>query len=285
MNAPTRVFASSSHPVTQTAPAQIYAVRPDILAVEVAPPTVTLGRQMPYVAEPGDRIITRNKQSELRRNGKPIGILVGASQGILYTDDEVSERSFRIAYAEVAERYSIRPQSDKNYAVEKTPITVARKTKPMGLSRSAEGGRQWLSGHTLYLTLPRPMQLGKRYQLRFSELGLADGEFMYAPMSAHSEAVHVSQLGFRPADPFKVGYLSTWMGSGGSVDYPDGLNFSLVESGSGQPVYRSVAMRRRGSTQREGPRNRDYTLSEVHQLDFSDFSEPGEYRLCVESVG
>ncbi|MEM9152511.1 MAG: hypothetical protein AAGB19_18925, partial [Cyanobacteria bacterium P01_F01_bin.3] len=47
----------------------------------------------------------------------------------------------------------------------------------------------------------------------------------------------------------------------------------------------SVAMRRRGSTQREGPRNRDYTLSEVHQLDFSDFSEPGEYRLCVESVG
>ena len=282
--APSNALSDGSE-LTQVSPAQIYAVRPDILAVEVAPPAVTLGQQIPYVVKAGDRIIVRRRQSRISRNGVPIGILVGINQDTLYTYDTVADSSFRVALADASEHYRIASRRDRHYRKALSPVAIARKTKPASLSRRSDGVRQWPSAHTLYLVLPHPMAPGKQYQLSFPELGLADTEFVYAPMSARSEAVHVSQLGFRPADPFKVGYLSTWMGNGGGVDYPDGLKFSLVDSHSDQPVYSGVAVRRRASAQKEGPRNRDYTLSAVHQLNFSSFRKPGKYRLCVEGVG
>ncbi|MEL7400643.1 MAG: glycoside hydrolase family 9 protein, partial [Pseudomonadota bacterium] len=41
----------------------------------------------------------------------------------------------------------------------------------------------------------------------------------------------------------------------------------------------------RAQQQAEDPRGQDYTLTDVHRLDFSDVSQPGEYRLCVEGIG
>ena len=102
MPAPSNALSDGSE-LTQVSPAQIYAVRPDILAVEVAPPAVTLGQQIPYVVKAGDRIIVRRRQSRISRNGVPIGILVGINQDTLYTYDTVADSSYRVALADARE--------------------------------------------------------------------------------------------------------------------------------------------------------------------------------------
>ncbi|MEL6855923.1 MAG: glycoside hydrolase family 9 protein, partial [Cyanobacteria bacterium J06607_13] len=270
----------------QQRPAHIYAVSPEILAIEVAAPDVTLGRQIAYQPQPDDEVVNRKKRSHIKRNGQLIGILVGPKQDTLYTYDQVQETSFRADIADLAKHYEISSRNAPHYALAKSPVTLFRKTKPVALSQSSNGARQWPTAHTLYLTLPRAMTHGKTYQLKFSpDLGIENDSFTYQPQTARSEAIHISQLGFRPSDTFKAGYLSTWMGNGGGLDYADNLNFSLIDTHSNQTVYRSRAVRKRGEHQIEDPRDRDYTLSEVHQLDFSSFNQPGEYRLCVEGIG
>ena len=70
-----------------------------------------------------------------------------------------------------------------------------------------------------------------------------------------------------------------------ALDYSEELEFWLVDSQTNQPVYQGNADYIRGQSQPEDSRGRDYTLSEVHRLDFSNFSAPGDYRLCVQGVG
>lgn len=266
-------------------PTHIYAVSSDVIAIEIAAPDVKLAKQMGYNPQPEDELVKRNGRSHVKRNGKFIGLLVGPHQDVLYTYDEVDSTSFRKGSADQAGRYAISSCNDSNYLIAKQPTAVWRKTKPVALSRQAEGVRRWPAAHTLYLALPQPMATGKTYRLAFFALGVQDTPFTYQPTETRSEAVHISQLGFRPTDPFKAGYLSAWMGNGGGVNYPDTLPFRLIEARSNKTVYRGQSARRRRENQSEDPRNQDYTLSEVHQLDFSEFARSGTYRLCVDSVG
>jgi len=280
------VLASDSSDTAQPQPpARVYAVSPSILAVEVAAPVVTLGQQRAYEPKAGDEIEVSDTRSPLKRNGQDIGLLVGPDRDILYTYDKVASSAFQPQATERANNYAIASRSDPDYSATQKPAAVFRKSKPVALSRTAGGAYNWPTAHTLYLKLPQPLAEGSTYQLSFSGLGIEDTTFTYQPAETRSEAVHVSQLGFRPTDPFKAGYLSTWMGDGGGLDYPDSLTFRLIDTQSNQPVYRSSSTRRHSEQQTEGPRHRDYTLTEVHQLDFSSFNKPGEYRLCVEGVG
>ncbi|MEL6881084.1 MAG: glycoside hydrolase family 9 protein, partial [Cyanobacteria bacterium J06607_10] len=266
-------------------PSQVYAVSSEVLAVEVAPPAVTLGQQRPYVAEPQDIVRQRNGRRWVRRGDEVLGLLVGENRDILYSSDVVAESPFVLSQADTPARYEVRSRDDETYAIAQSPTRIFRKTKPVAFARKANGERQWPALTTLYLTLPSPMRPGSTYQLSFPGLGLEDATFAYQPMVARSEAVHVSHLGFRPDDAVKVGYLSTWMGNGGGFDYLDGLRFSVMDTQTDRAVFDGVAVRRRGQSQTEDNRQRDYTLSEVHQLEFGSVTRPGTYRLCVEGVG
>ena len=266
-------------------PTQIYAVGPSVLAVEIAAPEVTLGAQTAYRAQPEDRLQVKGDRTELIRSGKPVGILVGKDQSLLYTYDQVADSPLQLEATGSPASYSIASVGDRGYATPQSPVKVFRKSKPTAFSQDDRDQQTWPATHTLFLSLPRPMTVGKTYQLRFPSLNVSAAAFTYQPLNGHSEAVHVSQLGFRSDDPFKAGYLSTWMGNGGGLDYPNGLSFDLVDAQTQQSVYQGTATERRTRQQVEDPRDRDYTLSEVHQLDFSDFTTPGQYRLCVEGVG
>ena len=57
-----------------------------------------------------------------------------------------------------------------------------------------------------------------------------------------SEAVHVSQIGFRSGDPDKSAFLSIWMGSGGGYKFQEGLNFSLINDITNEKVYTGKAV-------------------------------------------
>ncbi|MGB3297897.1 MAG: glycoside hydrolase family 9 protein [Phormidesmis sp.] len=290
----TPISLASINPVTadntisdrQPEPARIYAVSPQILAVEVSAPAVILGKQQPYAALPGDRLQSSSARTTVERAGVAIGEKVGSDDQIIFTYDRVRPDSFNLAAADSPASYAISSAQDNRYANPTLPLSVFRKTKPTAFAEvGSQGNFQWPAAHTLFLTLPAPMQPGQTYHLSFPSLGLVENSFSYQPMTARSEAVHVSQLGFRPDDPLKVGYLSTWMGNGGSLDYADGLGFQLINQKTNAPAYSGKALLTRPAKQTEDPRGNDYTLTEVHQLDFSDFKQAGEYRLCVEGVG
>ena len=274
---------------------RIYAVSPQILAIEVPAPRVILGQQQPYEAQPEDVLHQVGRRTHVERSGAIIGVLSGENQDILYTYDKVERDRFNVSAADLPSSYTIRSTSDSNYASATLPLTVFRKSKPSGYAQTApvtarqksrgHGQEVWPAKHTLYLTLPTPMEAGDSYELTFPGLGLSVAEFKYQPARDRSEAVQVSQIGFRPDDPFKIGYLSTWMGNGGGLDFHDSLPFQLIDEQTQTSVYSGIALLVRPQKQSEDPRGQDYTLTEVHRLDFSDFSQPGEYRLCVDTIG
>ncbi|MFK8183874.1 MAG: glycoside hydrolase family 9 protein [Phormidesmis sp.] len=274
---------------------RVYAVSPQILAIEVPSPRVNLGQQQPYQAKPRDVLYEAGDRTHVERGGMVIGVLAGADKNILYTYDKVEEDRLNVAAADSPTSYLISSASDPNYAAAILPDAVYRKTKPSGFAETApvtarqksRGYRQWQwpAKHTIYLTLPEPMMPGQRYDLTFPGLGLTATDYEYQPDSDRSEAIQVSQTGFRPDDPFKVGYLSKWMGNGGGVDFPEALPFHLVDEQTKRPVYGGTALLVRPQQQSEDPRGQDYTLTEVHQLDFSEFGRPGNYRLCVQTIG
>ena len=274
---------------------RIYALTPQILAIEVPAPRVSLGQQQPYDERPGDVLHPAGDRTQVERGGTIIGVLVGKDDDILYTYDKVERDRFNIAAADSPTSYTITSAGDRNYARPALPDTVFRKSKPAGYAQTApitarqknrgHGQVFWPTKHTLYLTLPSPMEPGERYDLTFPGLGLTATDFQYQPERDRSEAVQVSQIGFRPDDPFKVGYLSTWMGNGGALDFPDALPFQLVDQQTQTSVYSGSALLTRPAQQSEDPRGQDYTLTEVHRLDFSEVTQPGTYRLCVETVG
>ena len=263
---------------------QTYAVSPEIIAVEIAAPDVELGQQIPYQPQPDDVVAGDPGYVQVTREGEPIGLLTAGSEKLLYTFDRVANSGLD-TIADNPSSYLISSTTDPDYENAIAPTSIFRKSKPSAFANQANVGFTWPAAHTLFLTLSEPMESGKSYQLSFPGLGIANAELAYQPTQTRSEAVHVSQIGFRPDDPLKVGYLSTWMGNGGSVDYAEGLSFQLVNTQTNQPVYSGITNYTRGSSQAEDPKGRDYTLSEVHQLDFSSFSRPGDYRLCVEGVG
>ena len=264
---------------------QVYAVSPEVIAVEIAVPEVEVGRQIRYEAEADDVVSADSSQPQVERSGISLGTLVGTDEEILYTYDRVAETALDVAAAELPGSYLIESLTDADYQSGVAPSGVFRKTKPAAFANQAESGFTWPAAHTLFLTLDQPIEAGKAYQISFPGLNIEAADLTYQPMSIRSEAVHVSQLGFRPDDPLKVGYLSTWMGSGGGLDYEDNLGFQLIDTQTNKSVYKGTANLLRDRQQAEDPRGRDYTLSEVHELDFSDFSQPGSYRLCVEGVG
>ena len=138
--------------------------------------------------------------------------------------------------------------------------------------------------HTVYLQLPQPLQIGEIYTLSFRDQPWESVTFTHEPRQQRSEAIHVSQVGFRPADPVKVGFLSTWMGSGEGLDYSEGMPFWLIDERNDEVVYKGETRLSVAAETFEDP-YRNYNQTDVYALDFHDFQGNGKYRLCVATVG
>ena len=104
--------------------------------------------------------------------------------------------------------------------------------------------------------------------------------------------MHTSQVGYRADDPFKRGYLSIWLGpsaatgQGGSLEYPAGLKFQLLDDASGREVFSGpVEMAKRATDKEFMFRDMNFNGTDVLRMDFSTFSKPGRYRLHVDGIG
>ncbi|MBE9108299.1 glycoside hydrolase family 9 protein [Nodosilinea sp. LEGE 07298] len=261
-------------------------ISPEVVVVMLHQGEITHARQVPYQPEPQDRLETSGSDTWVIRQGQALGTLVSPDQNILYGFDQYTETPFNADRASQPRSYRIQSQDDPVYQQPATPAEVHRKSKPVDLARTGRNGDlRWAMEHRFYLRLPTALTPGKTYKIELTEQELPPLTFTYQPDRQFSEAVHISAVGFRPDDPLKVGFLSTWMGTGGGLSYPEGLSFQVIDEANQEIVFTGQASRRHRSGDVEDGRDRTYTLADVDQLDFSTLNQSGRYRLCVDTVG
>ncbi len=287
---------SPAAPTTTPSPAApphevIYAgtVAPNVVTLRIDAGQVIYGQQMLYTAQAGDQIRQDKdikRQKWVYRAGKCIGALVGPNNAILYTFDRVVGEPLDVRWVHQIKSYALRSDDDPAYARPLPPITVSRKSRPTEMARVGYNW-QWAFPitHTLYLQFPTPLTPGKTYELTLLDAPYPGITFQHDPLHTRSEAVHVSQIGFRPDDPVKVGYLSCWTGSVG-IDYAQLTRFYVIDESGDQTVMEGkIALSKKGDDRTEDPYQRNYNLIDVYRLDFSALRQPGVYRLCVDGVG
>jgi len=261
-------------------------VAPDILGITIFAGRVAYGRQVPYAKQARDSIVKIEVQRFVLRDGKLIGTLVGKAEDILCTMDEVVGEPFNGSWGDSRESFRISSTTDPNYEQPRTPVAVNRKSKPADLGMIGAFKFAAATENVVYLRLPRPLTAGKTYVVSFVNSRLPPCEFTYDPLRSRSEAVHVSQIGFRPDDPVKLAFLSCWLGNGGGVRYGAGLPFSVCDLATGEQVFRAATvLSKAASDKTEDAYAKNYNGTDVYAMDFSALTRPGRYRVCVDTLG
>ena len=267
-------------------------VAPDTIEVIVQACLADYGRQVPFQPQPNDKVDRTSHQRWVHRGGKFLGALVGKDEKLLYTPDRVVGAKLDTAWADAPASYGIICPDDPNYAGDGTaPVAVHRKSKPSDFARVGPWQMDAPMEHTLYLRLPKPLDLspargarGREYLICFRGGHLIATGLTWEPARLRSEAVHVSHLGFRPDDPAKVAFLSCWMGSGGGVTYKEGLRFDVLDAND-KSVFQGKVALSKAATDPEDAYKRNYSGVPVYEMDFSPLKTPGTYRVAVEGVG
>lgn len=260
------------------------AVAPDVLELVVRVGRSVHGVQQPYVAQQGDQVKVDGTNHYLVRDGRDAGTLVGPRRDVFTPFDRVVGTGREVEFGPPA-IYALGSPDDPAYATPRPPVRVSRKTKPTDLARTAGWSFDSPVEHHLYLHLPSPLVGGKTYRLAIAALDVPF-EFRFDPATLVSEAVHVTQIGFRPDDPFKAAYLSCWMGDGGGLSYPAGLAFRVIVQETGAVAFRGTAELAKAATATdEDAYGKNHNGADVWRLAFTGLTEPGTYRVVVDGIG
>jgi endoglucanase len=263
---------------------RISTVAPDILAVQIDAGRVIPSQLSPYKPEPGDEV-KDDARHELVRGGKQIGWIDGRKKDVLVTFEEMQGDLLSPVLMGYAPIYSISSSDDPHYAAPTRPLKVFVKAKPTDW---AVPSNQFPMRYMIYLMLPQPLVQSATYTVDLGDLNVQQPRqtFRYAPREFRSDAVHSPQIGLRPDDPVKRGFLSIWLGTGGAHAYPDGLKFELLDDATGKSVYGGpVKLSLAADKDEHMAKDGNFNETNVYQMDFGDFAQPGTYRLYVEGVG
>jgi endoglucanase len=288
-SAPPGMSASTSQGLVngKLVPQQVYPVRSDMIAIEINSGVVVRGKQNPYKPKFGDKFAKQRPAKAddwVTRFGQPVGALVGPKRNLIYGFDTLGGKDLTISDWRNSEKIRIQSNDDPDYRTARSIVDLSRKTRPRDVAQTGGWKFAWAKTHVLYLKLPKPLAPGKSYTITSPDPNVGPIGFTYQPNQTRSEAVQVSQLGFRPDDPTKVAFLSTWMGDGGGLDYPVGQPFWVMD-GVGKRVFAGTTRRSRSANQPEDARNQNYNRTNVDVMDFSAFDRPGKYRVCVATIG
>jgi endoglucanase len=197
--------------------------------------------------------------------------------------------------------YTLVSSDDNRYAQGKHPINIGRKAKGVDFNNIYEDPvePEHIKTHWLYIEVPYVLIQGKSYTIRLNNLASNTNEFtfIFDVFSQISETIHVNQIGFVPNGP-KYAYLSHFMGDFNTAEHPKGglkldgfsdSNFHVVKYSDNQIVYTGkIALRTRKTNAEylnENFNNSNPTLADVWECDFSDYAEPGEFKIVVDSIG
>jgi endoglucanase len=293
--------ADGTHPTDGAQVVHVGAVAPDILAIEIQSGEYKPGAMVPYTAQPDDKLTGGSKEWVVR-DGKLVQETVGqvvsrkddkgkdARLGVLSFDgkwilqsDSVAGTALATTGIEAPAAYEIQSTDDPALAKAVAPAAVYRKSKP-NCPLNGNGAIAVL--HEVYLKLPSPLKEGVSYTVNLKGLNTRQETVTYKhdTRTARSGAVHVTQVGYRPDDPFKRGYLSMWMGTGGPCQYASPGDFDLVDAQSGKTVFTGKCELGR-TNDVVGWQKANYAFTPVYWLDFSAFRTPGTYAVRVPGIG
>jgi len=273
----------------QPAPVIVHvgAVDHNILALQIEAQRTQRSALQPYEPLPGDKTKV-NKQDgvvklvELIRDGKRVAYLAGKNRKHVWFFERLIGNPFDTDKAGDPATYAISLAGGSH---EYKPKAVYRKSKPVDIVNPA---RVFPKRHYVYLELPFHLVKGQTYTLRMPDLRLNEKEiaFKFDPTTTRSEAIHISHIGFRPDDPVKHAYLSVWLGDGGSRAYDRNLRFTLLDHETGTPAFAGAVNKAWPADRPENmKRKQNHSLTDVAIIDFSTFSKPGTYRICIENIG
>ncbi|MCC7492684.1 MAG: glycoside hydrolase family 9 protein [Fimbriimonadaceae bacterium] len=293
------LLAGAPHPADGPEVQHVAPVAPDVLALWVQEKTFVPQPQVPYVAQEGDEIRRSGERLPVIEDGKlqiaqkdvkvfrkqgnrlvELGDLAVNAQTIKPPDTATGSDLSAESVAE-ARAYRITALDDPARGEPAAPVAVWWKRKP-------NAPRSLAFEVQVFLKLPRPLAVGRRYRLDFVGVNFrqASLEYTYQPSQQRSEAVHVSAIGFRPDDPLKCAWLSQWCGTGGPLSWPAGQSFEVLDEATGQSALRGAARLLKGAKETESFKaGRNYTQADVHLLDFSSLNKPGRYRVYVTGIG
>ena len=259
---------------------------PDIVEVVVRVGKVNVGAQVPYVKTGSDVVKKREHRTYLYREGKKVGVLVGPGRGLLRPFDTFEGEPLDADRIGDPSSYWIRSADDERYRTRTHPKSVHRKHKPVGIARTDNWKFEAPIEHHLFLVLPHRLQGNAKYTISIDGVDIPDSTLHYRPEQLRSEAVHVSHIGFAPADPAKRAFLSCWMGDGDGLKYPNDLAFHILATGDGARVYSGRARLTKPATVKdEDAYKRNFSLANVYEMDFTPLEKAGEYRVYVEGIG
>jgi len=259
---------------------------PDVIEIVVQTGKVNVGVQVPYVKQDGDIIKERGSRRYLYRNGNKIGVLVGKEGNILRPFDTFAGEPLDTKWSDDKSSYRIESAKDVHYRRKLSPVQVHRKSRPTGVARIDDWKFKTPVEHHLYLFLPHPLQTNAKYEISFTGDQFAKRDFTYQPLSMRSEAVHVSHIGFHPNGPAKVAFLSCWIGNGGGLKYAEGLVFRIVDDWTGKIIYSGkTSLSKSAAEKNEDAYKRNFNLTDVYEMDFTNLNQPGRYRVYVEKIG
>jgi endoglucanase len=261
-------------------------VASDIVGITIVARRVEYGRQVPYTRQAGDTAMDGEVHQWVTRDGKLLGTLVGRDADTLCTLDRVVGEKLDTAWADLPASYLVSSDDDSEYASPRQPAAVYRKSRPSDLGMVGPYVFDAPAEHILYLRLPVPLTVGKKYTISFENSPLSAENFTYDPAESRSEAVHVSHFGFRPDDTAKVAFLSCWMGTGGGLTYHAELPFAVLDNVTDEAMFEGVTVLSKAASQAdEDALGRNYNRTDVYEMDFSALTKPGTYRVCVKSIG
>lgn len=279
---------SIDQPFPKNSAPEIGLVAPDILAVPLVDGRVIHGGQEAYVSGLTDYVHAKDGASThwLFRKGEKIGALVGRNRAFLARYDQIAGRLPDKSWLDQPLSYALTSPSDPAYANPVAPRQVHRKSRPIDL---AETGPDSYSAppllHSLYLHFTSPIREGHTYRLRLHGGQLPDQTLQFRSEQTRSEAIHVNTLGFHPADGRKIAFLSTWLGSGGGLSYPENLPFRVIADGTNQTVFEGQARLSLARNTGEDHTYRNFSETDVYLLDFSPLKRIGRYRLVIPGMG
>lgn len=265
----------------------VESVGDQLLVVSVQHGAITHGRQVPYAVQPSDELRPRGHHRFLERSGQPSATLAGPASDIIWQMPRIQRSAFDATKLDKPGHWTL-AHSDGH------AVSIAGVHRKSQLTAIEHIERNTVAGtvlHRVYLVLDTPMELDATYVVSAQDIGVQvvdtnEATYRHDP-SAVTEAVQVSQVGFHPNDPVKVGFVSLWMGDGGGWEPEGGRpTFSVVsiDPNGGEVVFTGRAELSRSVDQPETVHG-NQTGTDVYRLDFSGFDRPGTYRLVVDGVG
>lgn len=169
-------------------------------------------------------------------------------------------------------------------------VNLSRKSNILDTAQIGWGDYAFRSSHSIFLHLDTTMRENDNVAIRFDDPAFPAITQAYAPAQTRSEALHVNLTGYHPEDTRKIAYLSSWNGWSHTTQtavaqtYEAPLPFDLHDAATGEIVFSGNTTLGTPAAQ-TSDFDRNYALTEVWELDFSDLSRPGTYYIAVSGVG